>query len=120
MSVNNMKYKNSYRVCMYLPVDLENNARDNALNMGMIKGGRGILSEYIQRLIYDDLMLRPEYEPLENIYTNSPEINKINITLDKETQVQAKDRAKELGFIRAGGGNLSSYIKYLINKKSSI
>lgn len=115
MMSNNKKYDNIYRVSMYLPNDLEDKARNKAFDIGMVKGGRGMLSAYIQKLIYDDLRLRPKYKNVTASGMVDAITKRVNITLDRDFQQIAQERAKELGFVKDNVGNVSGYIRYLLS-----
>lgn len=103
-----------YRFSLVMPVDLEKKARKRAYEMGMIKGGKGMLNGYIKLLIHEDLNARPPLDMNSIAYVGSSHTNMVNLTLDREIKELALERAKDLGFMYGGKGNLSMYIRYLI------
>lgn len=104
----------SYRIAVVLPVDLEEKARDNAYKLGMIKGGQGILSSYIQMLIIQDLNELSSMDMSKASGMRSAKLKRVNITIEPEFREKAQERAMQLGFVHGGKGNISSYIRYLI------
>lgn len=106
---------------LYLPIELEKKARDNAKKVGLVKDDEGILSGYISFLINKDLKDKTiidrkieEIEEIDGILYEKSKQKKVSIYLTKEQQVLARKRALELGFIWGDKGNLSRYIKLLI------
>lgn len=110
--------KSSYRFSLYLPVELEEKARQQAMSMGIIRNGIGNLSGYIRVLIVDDLRNKPELKT--NITSNITDItlNRVNITFPRVLKNGVNDRAIELGFIRTVKGetlgNFTEYIMFLL------
>lgn len=104
----------SSRVNLILPVELEKKARENAYNLGMIHGGKGLLGPYIQLLAMRDMKNLPDTISIEAEGARYEDTIKVNITLDSKIREEMENKALELGFTKAGKGNLSSYIRYLI------
>lgn len=112
--MNDLKNKsNKFRFA--IPIDLENKAKEKAFKLGLIKAGEGILSSYVSILIINDLKNRLPLDVNINNGIKSAETKLVNIRIDLELKERARERAKELGFIRAGDGNISAYIKYLLS-----
>lgn len=103
---------------LYLPIELEKKARDNAKKVGLVKNDEGILSGYISFLINKDLkdktIIDRKIEEVDDILYDKSKQKKVSVYLTKEQQVLARKRALELGFIWGDKGNLSRYIKLLI------
>lgn len=112
---NSMKNTTSYRMVLYIPVDLELKARKKAYDMGYVRANRGVLSNYIQLLVIDDIREGGELKKVKNI--DYGKMNRVNITLDPSLRESMVNRARELGFIKGGKGNVSGYIRYLLAKK---
>ena len=108
-----MGKKNSYRINCNISLSLEEIAREKAYNMGLIKGGKGMVSSYISMLIMDDLKDKPVY-PYKIINYN--DLKRINITFPEELMNDVRDRAGALGFIRNDEGNVSEYINFLLSQ----
>lgn len=103
---------------LYLPIELEKKARDNAKKVGLVKDDEGILSGYISLLINNDLknkqIVNKKIAKINDIKYSESEQNRVSVYLTKEQQELARDRAIELGYVWGGRGNLSRYIKLLI------
>lgn len=109
-----MQRRHPYRIQIYISLELEELAREKAYNAGLIKGGQGMVGNYIAMLIMEDLKDRPvfAYEELDHKRTK-----RINITFPEELISDVKNRAAELGFSRNDEGNVSEYINFLLSKK---
>lgn len=107
------------RIQLYIPEDMKLKIEDKAAKLGVEIGRKGNVSGYIRLLIVNDL---DTMSPVKINLNVSDDVegfkgpsSRVNVTIDEDLLEQARERAKSLGFIWGGKGNLSGYVKHLIS-----
>lgn len=103
----------AYDINFYVSTKLEDEAREKAYSIGLVRGGKGIVAQLIYMFILNDLKNKPKYSFEEIDYGDRKRI-KVRFPLELMTDV--KDRAASLGFVRNGEGNVSEYINFILYK----
>jgi hypothetical protein len=99
---------------IFIPLELEKKARDNAYNLGMARDGVGTVGPYILKLIREDLNEKNELDTSNIKGVDYTKTKRISLNFPKSYKDEVDRRAERLGFVWGGKGNISMYIRYLL------